>query len=61
LRILPKVALAALFGATPALLAGVPVVGRLLLSTLLYVVSLLLMRALPADVLEIFSPRRWRH
>jgi O-antigen/teichoic acid export membrane protein len=60
LRILPKVALAALIGATPALLVGVPVIGRLFLSTFLYAACLLLVRALPADVLEIFSPRRWR-
>jgi O-antigen/teichoic acid export membrane protein len=61
LRIVPKVALAALIGATPALLVGVPVIGRLFLSTLLYAASLLLLRALPPDVLEIFSPRLRRH
>ena len=61
LRIVPKVALAALIGAAPALLAGVPVIGRLFLSTFLYAASLLLLRALAPDVLAIFSPRRWRH
>jgi O-antigen/teichoic acid export membrane protein len=55
LHALPKVAAAALLGASPALLTGVPVIGRIALSTLLYAATLLALRALPADLLEILS------
>jgi O-antigen/teichoic acid export membrane protein len=58
LRILPKVAAAALLGASPALLGSLPIAGRVCLSTFLYVAALLLLRALPPDLLEILSPRR---
>jgi O-antigen/teichoic acid export membrane protein len=53
LQALPKVAAAALLGAGPALLTGVPVIGRIVLSTLLYAAALLVLRALPPDLLEI--------
>ena len=47
LRLLPRVAAAAVVGATPMLLTGVPVIGRLALSSALYGVVLLSLRAFP--------------
>jgi O-antigen/teichoic acid export membrane protein len=58
LRVLPQVALAAMIGATPMLLTGVPIVGRLVLSTCLYAVVLLWRGALPADLGELLGLRR---
>jgi O-antigen/teichoic acid export membrane protein len=55
LHVLPKVAAAALLGASPALLTGAPVIGRIVLSTLLYAAALLALRALPPDLPEILS------
>jgi O-antigen/teichoic acid export membrane protein len=60
LRILPKVALATFIGATPALLGSVPVIGRVFLSTFLYTLVLLLLRALPPDLLAILPSFRTR-
>ncbi len=58
LRIVPKVALAALIGAGPVLLAGsLPVIGRVVLSTVLYGVALLALKAIPSDVLEMVIRR----
>jgi len=57
LRVLPKVALAAAIGATPMLLTGAPVVGRLALSTCLYAAVLLWRGALPSDLGELLRPR----
>jgi O-antigen/teichoic acid export membrane protein len=53
LRVLPQVALAALVGAAPMLLTGTPIIGRVLLSTCLYAVVLLLQGAYPADLGEL--------
>jgi O-antigen/teichoic acid export membrane protein len=58
LRVLPKVAGAALIGATPALLTGVPVIGRLALSSALYAVVLLALRAFPSDLPRLLLPAR---
>lgn len=60
LRMLPKVALATSIGATPALLSTVPVIGRVLLSTFLYTLVLLLLRAFPPDLLAILPSVRTR-
>jgi lipopolysaccharide exporter len=58
LRVLPKVALAVAAGATPMLLVGVPVAGRLALSTCLYAAVLLWRGALPPDLGELLGRRR---
>lgn len=50
LRLLPRVAIAALAGASPLLLAGVPTLGKLLLSSGIYFVGLLLLGALPREL-----------
>lgn len=57
LRVVPRVALAALLGATPALLDGLPVVLRLLLSTVIYAAVLLALKAPPPELLTLV-PRR---
>jgi O-antigen/teichoic acid export membrane protein len=58
LRILPTVALAAAAGATPMLLTGVPVLGRVALSTCLYGTVLLWRRAFPPDLGELLWRKR---
>lgn len=50
LRVLPKVALAGGAALTPMLMDGVPVILRLLISTLLYAAVLVLVRALPSEL-----------
>lgn len=50
LRIVPLVALAAAVALTPMLATGIPVILRLILSTMLYGVVLILTRALPAEL-----------
>jgi O-antigen/teichoic acid export membrane protein len=57
LAIVPRVLLAAGLGALPALLTGLPVVARLALSTLIYAVALLVLRALPQELWQLL-PRR---
>ncbi len=57
LRVVPRVALAALLGAAPALLDGLPVVLRLLLSTVVYAAVLLALKAPPPELLTLV-PRR---
>jgi O-antigen/teichoic acid export membrane protein len=57
LAIVPRVLLAAALGLLPALLTGLPVVGRLALSTLIYAVALLVLRALPPE-LRLLLPHR---
>ncbi len=59
LRVLPKVAVATALGASPMLLAGVPVIGRMALSSALYAVALLALRALPSDLPGLIFPARW--
>jgi O-antigen/teichoic acid export membrane protein len=58
LKTLPKVAIAAAIGAAPALLGGVPAIGRVCLSTFLYATALLLLKAFPPDLLAILLPLR---
>jgi len=58
LQMLPKVAAAAAVGASPILLTGVPVIGRLVMSSLLYTAILVLLRAFPADLLELLIGSR---
>jgi O-antigen/teichoic acid export membrane protein len=50
LRILPRVALAALMGLAPLLLPGVPVVARLAISTTLFAAVAIGLRTLPAEL-----------
>ncbi|HEY2718315.1 MAG TPA: oligosaccharide flippase family protein [Solirubrobacteraceae bacterium] len=57
LRVVPRVALAALLGGAPALLDGLPVVLRLLLSTVIYAAVLLALKAPPPELLTLV-PRR---
>jgi O-antigen/teichoic acid export membrane protein len=59
LRVVPRVAFAALLGATPALAGGLPIVVRLLLSTVIYVVVLIALKAPPAELLTL-APVRLR-
>jgi O-antigen/teichoic acid export membrane protein len=59
LRIVPKVAIAAAIGASSMLLTGAPIVGRVVVSSLLYAVVLLALRAFPSDLPELlFAARR---
>jgi O-antigen/teichoic acid export membrane protein len=57
LRVVPRVALAALLGASPALLEGLPVVLRLLLSTAIYAAALLALKAPPPELLTLVPKR----
>jgi O-antigen/teichoic acid export membrane protein len=57
LRILPRVAIAAALGATPALADGLPVLVRVLLSTVIYLGALLALRAPPAELLTLMPAR----
>ncbi|HEY4428071.1 MAG TPA: oligosaccharide flippase family protein [Solirubrobacteraceae bacterium] len=57
LRAVPRVAVAALLGATPALAVGLPVVVRVFLSTAIYAVVLLALRAPPRELLALVPAR----
>ncbi|MCW3069696.1 MAG: oligosaccharide flippase family protein [Solirubrobacterales bacterium] len=59
LRNVPRVLLAALVGAAPALLVGVPVIGRVALSTFSYALALLVLKAVPEE-LKVLLPRGMR-
>jgi O-antigen/teichoic acid export membrane protein len=59
MRVVPRAALAALLGAAPALLGGLPILVRIVLSSVIYLVVLLVLRAPPAEVYDVL-PRRWR-
>jgi O-antigen/teichoic acid export membrane protein len=50
LLVVPKVALAAAVGASAALIGGVPIIGRMALSSGLYMGALLALRAFPGDL-----------
>lgn len=50
LRVVPRAALAAALGLCPLALAGVPTVARLAISALLFAMTLVLTRALPAEL-----------
>jgi O-antigen/teichoic acid export membrane protein len=58
LQTLPKVAAAAVAGASPMLLSGVPVIGRLALSSFLYLAVLLVLRGFPSDLLAMLTGSR---
>lgn len=62
LRVLPRVALAAALGLVPLALTGVPVIVRLVISTSLFGICLLVTRAFPPELLDlvpgIFTRRR---
>jgi O-antigen/teichoic acid export membrane protein len=57
LAVLPRVAVAALLGAAPALAGGIPVVVRVGLATLIYGVALLALRAIPAELMDLLPAR----
>jgi len=57
LRVLPRVAPAALLAAAPALASGLPVIVRVVLSTVIYAVALLALRALPDEAYEALPAR----
>jgi O-antigen/teichoic acid export membrane protein len=57
LRVVPRVALAAALGATPALAGGLPIVVRVLLSTVIYTVVLVALRAPPTELLALVPAR----
>jgi O-antigen/teichoic acid export membrane protein len=57
LRVLPRVAAAALLAAAPALATGLPVIVRVVLSTVIYGVALLALRALPDEAYEALPER----
>jgi O-antigen/teichoic acid export membrane protein len=60
LRILPKVVTAAGIGATPILLSGFPIVGRVAASSFLYLLTLFSVRAFPPDLLDLLFARKGR-
>jgi O-antigen/teichoic acid export membrane protein len=57
LRVVPRVALAAAVGLAPLALTGVPVILRLVLSTLLYGTVVIALRALPSELLSLLPER----
>jgi O-antigen/teichoic acid export membrane protein len=57
LRVLPRAGVAALLGATPALAVGLPVVVRVILSSVIYGVVLLALKAPPAEIYEAIPAR----
>jgi O-antigen/teichoic acid export membrane protein len=57
LRVLPRVALAAAVALTPLALTGAPVILRLLLSTCLYGIVVLVLRVLPAELASLLPAR----
>jgi O-antigen/teichoic acid export membrane protein len=57
LRVVPRVVLAAAVGLTPLALTGLPVILRLALSTFLYGIVVLALRALPNELLSLLPDR----
>jgi len=57
LTVVPKVAIAALLGAAPALLTGLPDVVRVILATIVYFAALFVLRALPHELLALVPAR----
>jgi O-antigen/teichoic acid export membrane protein len=57
LRAVPRVAVAALLGATPALAVGLPIIARVLLSTAIYAAVLLALRVPPPELLALVPAR----
>jgi O-antigen/teichoic acid export membrane protein len=62
LRVLPYVALASAAGLIPLALTGIPVIGRIVISTALFGAVVLLTRTLPAELLDLVPglAARWR-
>ncbi|MCW3018795.1 MAG: polysaccharide biosynthesis protein [Solirubrobacterales bacterium] len=58
LRILPKVVIAAVIAASAMLLTGAPVIGRVALSSALYAMVLLALKALPSELPGLFFGAR---
>jgi O-antigen/teichoic acid export membrane protein len=64
LRVLPRAALAAAIGIAPITLTGLPVIVRLLISTVLFGAVVLATKALPSEALDLLPPlarRRGAH
>lgn len=59
-RIVPRVAAAALAGLAPLLLGGIPAAVRLLISSAFYLLVLVMLRALPAELLAALPGRAGR-
>jgi O-antigen/teichoic acid export membrane protein len=60
MKILPPVLVSAAAGLLPlALPGGVPVVARVAVSTVLFAVTLLLLRAVPPELLDVLPANRW--
>jgi lipopolysaccharide exporter len=57
LALLPRVALAALLGAAPALAGGIPVVVRVILASIIYLLALLILRAIPPELIDLVPAR----
>jgi O-antigen/teichoic acid export membrane protein len=57
LRVVPRVAVAALLGATPALADGLPVIVRVFLSTVIYAIVLVALRTPPPELLAVVPIR----
>jgi hypothetical protein len=57
LRVVPRVGVAAVLGATPALAEGLPILVRVLLSTFIYGVVLISLKALPVELLALVPAR----
>jgi O-antigen/teichoic acid export membrane protein len=61
LRVMPRVALAAAVGASPVLIGGLPIIVRLVISSLLYLAVLLLTGALPRELVDALPGRVSAH
>jgi len=59
LRVVPRVALATGLACLPLLLTDIPVIVRLVISSSLYLLTVLLTGAVPAELYALL-PRRWR-
>jgi O-antigen/teichoic acid export membrane protein len=57
LAVLPRVAVAAVLGAAPALASGIPVVIRVVLAMLIYGLALVLLRAIPSELVDLLPAR----
>jgi O-antigen/teichoic acid export membrane protein len=56
LAVLPRVILASVLGLAPLALTGAPVIARICISTFLFVSTLLITRAFPAELLDLLPP-----
>jgi O-antigen/teichoic acid export membrane protein len=61
LKALPRVALAAALAATPVLAGGLPAIVQLILSSIIYAVALVALKAVPSELFDAVPARlRWR-